>query len=144
MAFLQRCEMRDPYLYEDTDVLINLAGIKDSEILHQEEANITNLAMTNTYNQHYEKFNTETLKDIHRIIFGQIYDWAGESRTIQMIEPEDFDAFVWASQGIYSNYEYLERIFFDAVLGDDKLTILDNLVGTIPVQEERLARKWIE
>lgn len=136
--------MRDPYLYEDTDVLINLAGIKDSEILHQEEANITNLAMTNTYNQHYEKFNTETLKDIHRIIFGQIYDWAGESRTIQMIEPEDFDAFVWASQGIYSNYEYLERIFFDAVLGDDKLTILDNLVGTIPVQEERLARKWIE
>lgn len=34
MAFLQRCEMRDSYLYEDTDVLINPAGIKDSEILH--------------------------------------------------------------------------------------------------------------
>lgn len=84
--------------------------------------------MTNIYNQHYEKFNTKTLKDIHRIIFGQIYDRAGEFRTIQMIEPEDFDA----------------------VLGDDKLTILDNLVGIIPVQEavdrstikeERLARK---
>ena len=23
---------------------------------------------------------------------------------------------VWASQGIYSKYEYLERIFFDAIL----------------------------
>ena len=71
------------YFNDDTDVLINLAGIKDPELLHQAEQDITNLAMTNIYNQQYEKFNTETLKDIHRIIFGQIYDWAGEFRSIK-------------------------------------------------------------
>ena len=38
--------MRDPYLYDDADVLINLAGIKDPELLHKAEADITNLAMT--------------------------------------------------------------------------------------------------
>lgn len=63
------------------------------------------------------------------------------------------NAFVLASQGIYSNYEYLEQIFFDAILGDDKLAILDNLVGIIPAQEaadkntikeEWLTRKWVE
>lgn len=81
--------MRDPYLYDDADVLINLAGIKDPELLHKAEADITNLAMTGIYNQQYEKFNTDTLKDIHRTVFGQIYDWAGEFRTIQMIKPED-------------------------------------------------------
>lgn len=70
--------MRDPYLYDDADVLINLADIKDPELLHKAEADITNLAMTSIYNQQYEKFNTDTLKDIHRTIFGQIYDWAGE------------------------------------------------------------------
>lgn len=202
--------MRDPYLYDDADVLINLAGIKDSELLHKAEADITNLAMTSIYNRQYEKFNTDTLKDIHRTIFGQIYDWAGEFRTIQMIKPEDVlggdsvryaypkeikkqltasmkeiaklkrngqnnkdvvfrlvriiaqiwqthpfregntrsiivfavllakllgfevdhelfkahstyvrSALVWASQGMYAKYEYLERIFFDAIFHDE-------------------------
>ena len=32
------------------------------------------------------------------------------------------NALVWASQGIYSKYEYLERIFFDAILGEDNDT----------------------
>ena len=32
------------------------------------------------------------------------------------------NALVWASQGIYSKYEYLERIFFDAILGEDNET----------------------
>lgn len=201
--------MRDPYLYDDADVLRNLADIKDFELLRRAEADISNLAMVGIYHRRYEKFNIETLRDIHRTIFGQVYEWAGEFRTIQMIKPEDvlggdtvryaypneikkqlndsmkelaklkrtgendrevvfrmvrilaqiwqthpfregntrsvivfavlfakslgFDvnhdlfrihsayvrnALVWASQGIYSKYEYLERIFFDAVLGE--------------------------
>lgn len=202
--------MRDPYLYDDTDVLINLADIKAPELLHKAEADITNLAMISIYNRQYEKFNTDTLKNIHRTIFGQIYDWAGKFRTIQMIKPEDVlgddtvryaypkeikkqltasvkeiaklkrngqndkdvvfrlvriiaqiwqthsfregntrsvivfavllakslgfevdhelfrthsayvrSALVWASQGIYEKYEYLERVFFDAILHDE-------------------------
>lgn len=166
--------------------------------------------MVGVYNLKYDKFDTETLQDIHRKIFGQIYAWAGEFRTIQMTKPEDvlggdtvryafpkeikkelnstmkeikklkrtgdndddvvfrlvriiakiwqihpfregntrsvvvfavllanslgFDvehelfktnsnyvrnALVWCSQGIYSKYEYLERIFFDAILHKD-------------------------
>jgi cell filamentation protein len=201
--------VRDPYLYDDADVLKNLAGIKDADLLRKAEADITNLAMAGIYNRQYEKFDTETLKDIHRTIFGQIYEWAGEFRTIQMIKPEDVlggdtvryaypkeikkqlaasmkevaklrrngendreivfrmvriiaqiwqthpfregntrsvivfavllakslgfevehelfrvhasyvrNALVWASQGIYSKYEYLERIFYDAILGE--------------------------
>ena len=31
-------------------------------------------------------------------------------------------ALVWGSQGIYSKYEYLERIFFDAILHEDNST----------------------
>lgn len=202
--------MRDPYLYSDVDVLKNLAGIKDPEVLRKAEADITNLAMAGIYNRRYEKFNTDTLQDIHRTIFGQIYEWAGEFRIIQMIKPEDVlggdtvryaypkeikkqlgasmkeiaklkrtgendrdivfrmvrilaqiwqthpfregntrsvivfavllakslgfevehelfrvhssyvrNALVWASQGIYSKYEYLEHIFFDAILGEE-------------------------
>lgn len=199
--------MRDPYLYPDVDVLINLAEIKDAKLLHEAEADITSLTMASIYNKRYHKFNTETLQDIHKTIFGQIYSWAGEFRTIHIIKREDvlggdtvryafpkeikkqlketmkeitklrrngnndrdvvfrlvrmiaaiwqihpfregntrsvivfavllakslgFDvdhnlfktnaayvrnALVWSSQGIYSKYEYLEKIFFDAIL----------------------------
>lgn len=174
------------------------------------EADITNMAMACIYNCTYEKFNVDTLKDIHRTIFGQIYERAGEYRTIQMGKAEEvmggdtvwyaypreikkqlnasmkelaklkrngsndrdivfrmvrlnaqiwqihpfregntrtvivfavlyakslgFDvdhelfrtnafyvrnSLVWASQGIYSKYEYLEKIFFDAILHKD-------------------------
>ena len=202
--------MRDPYLYNDVDVIKNLADIKDAEILRKAEADITGLAMAAIYDYKYEKFNTDTLQDIHRNIFGQIYDWAGEFRTIQIVKYEDVlggdtvryaypneikkqlncamkeiaklkrignndkdivfklvriiasiwqthpfregntrtvivfavlfakhigfevshelfktnssyvrNALVWASQGIYSKYEYLERIFFDAILSEN-------------------------
>ena len=202
--------MRDPYLYDDVDVLKNLANIKDTELLRTAEADITNLAMTAIYNKKYDKFNADTLCDIHRTIFGQIYDWGGEYRTIMMTKPEDVlggdtvryaypkeikkqltetmkevgklkrtgdndrdivfrltriiaavwqthpfregntrtvivfavllakslgfevdhelfkehssyvrNALVWASQGMYSEYQYIERIFFDAILHED-------------------------
>lgn len=154
-------------------------------------------------------FDTKTLQDIHSNIFGQIYDWAGQFRTIRIAKYEDVlggdtvrytfpkqikkeldavmkevkklkrtdsndkdivfrleriiatiwqihpfregntrtcivfavllakhlgfevdhelfkthsayvrNALVWASQGIYSKHEYIERIFADAILGD--------------------------
>lgn len=208
--------MRDPYLYDDVDVQKNLAGIKDTELLHKAEADITNLTMTAIYNIRFERFDTATLQEIHHMVFGQIYDWAGEFRTIQMTKPEDVlggdtvqyafpkeikkqlsasmkelsklkrngendrdivfrlvritaqiwqthpfregntrsvivfavllanamgfavehevfkinaayvrNALVWAAQGIYSKYEYLERIFFDAILHEDIATEQD-------------------
>ena len=54
--------MRDPYLYDDVKTLINLANIKDSELLRKAEADITNIAMVGIYNLKYDKFDTK--KDI--------------------------------------------------------------------------------
>ncbi len=80
---------RDPYLYEDVRVLRNLSGIKDSEALKQIEGNLTRMSMTVVYARDYEKFNTATLQDIHRTIFGGLYDWAGEFRTIPIVKAEE-------------------------------------------------------
>ena len=56
--------MRDPYLYDDVNVLKNLADIKDSELLRKAEADITGLSMAAIYDYKYDKFNTETLQDM--------------------------------------------------------------------------------
>ena len=80
---------RDPYLYEDVPVLKNLPGIKNSEELKRVEGDLTRMSMGIVYAREYEKFNTETLCDIHRTIFGGLYEWAGEFRTIPIMKAEE-------------------------------------------------------
>ena len=80
---------KDPYLYDDVPVLRNLPGIKNSEELKQAEGDLTRMSMGIVYAKNYSKFNTETLQDIHRTIFGSLYEWAGEFRTIPIEKPEE-------------------------------------------------------
>lgn len=60
--------MRDPYLYNDVDVLKNSFEIKDQNLLRKLEADTSNLAMTSLYNQKFDKYDVETLQEIHRMI----------------------------------------------------------------------------
>ena len=196
--------MRDPYLFDDVNVLRNLGNIRDAGELRRAEGEVTRYTLAMVYATDYAKFNIETLCEIHRIIFDNLYDWAGEFRTISIIKREEIlggdsvqyshprqikkeltdiskeiaklkrddekkdllfklvrisakiwqthpfrdgntravisfvvllaarlkidldyslfeehasyvrNALVWASQGMYSKYEYLERIFYDA------------------------------
>ena len=80
---------RDPYLYEDVPVLKNLPGIKNSDELKRVEGDLTRMSMGIVYAREYKKFNTETLCDIHRTIFGGLYEWAGEFRTIPIMKAEE-------------------------------------------------------
>ena len=80
--------MCDPYLYEDVDVLKNLANIKDNENLRQMEGYLTVIGMAVVYAKKYDKFDINTLCDIHKTIFGGLYEWACEFRTIQMTKSE--------------------------------------------------------
>lgn len=80
---------RDPYLYEDVPVLKNLPGIKNSEELKRVEGDLTRMSMGIVYAREYEKLNSETLCDIHRTIFGGLYEWAGEFRTIPIMKAEE-------------------------------------------------------
>ena len=79
---------KDPYLYEDVPVLRNIPGVKNDGELKRIEGDLTKMTMGIVYAQDYSKFNADTLCHIHRIIFGGLYDWAGQLRTINMIKPE--------------------------------------------------------
>ena len=81
--------MRDPYLYNDVDVLRNLGNIRDPDELRRAEGDVTKHTMAMVYAHRYNKFNTETLREIHRIIFDNLFDWAGEFRTIPVIKHEE-------------------------------------------------------
>jgi len=82
-------EVRDPYLYDDFDVLRNLGDIRDAEELRRAEGDVTRHTMAMVYAHPFAKFNTETLREIHRIIFDHLFAWAGEFRTISLIKQEE-------------------------------------------------------
>lgn len=80
---------KDPYLYDDVPVLKNIPGVKTSEELKRIEGDLTKMTMGIAYAQEYSKFNTETLCNLHQTIFGALYEWAGEFRTISIMKAED-------------------------------------------------------
>jgi cell filamentation protein len=74
--------MTDPYVYSGTEVLINKEGIRDQEELEAFERVVTAArlemppAMVPLTEDGYRK--------LHRHIFQDVYDWAGEYRTVNI------------------------------------------------------------
>lgn len=94
--------MADPYLYDDVPVLRNALGIKEEKTLDFIEAEQSRVNMMLLYEQGFQNFSPEGLKAIHRFLFGDLYDWAGEYRIINIEKREKLLAgrSVW-----YSNDE---------------------------------------
>ena len=71
--------------YEGTSCLINKFGIKDEVILKELETTVTLNKITEySLNPLFYSFDVHHYKSIHRYLFGDIYDWAGEYRTVDM------------------------------------------------------------
>lgn len=80
--------MKDPYVYENTDVLINLANITSNEKLEKFENDISTISIYKLIN---DKTKINGLSDvfiIHKSIFQSVYSWAGQPRTINLYKEE--------------------------------------------------------
>lgn len=76
----------DPYCYKGTAVLINILGIRDADLLAERERKITIARelelLKNPINGH---FGFAHFKNIHKYIFQDLYDWAGEPRSARFL-----------------------------------------------------------
>lgn len=78
--------MRDPYLYPHTDILKNLADIRDREILSCMEAEYTTIRLAElVIGESVSRFDFAALCDMHHYIFQDIYEWAGKIRVINEV-----------------------------------------------------------
>ena len=80
--------MPDPYLYEDVPVLRNKLGIKVEKTLDVVEAEQSRANMMLLYEQGFSDFSPTGLCEIHRFLFGDIYDWAGQYRIMNIEKAE--------------------------------------------------------
>ena len=94
--------MPDPYLYEDVPVLKNKLDIKDEKTLDLIEAEQSRANMMLLYEQGFHEFSPAGLCKIHRFLFSDIYEWAGQYRIINIEKREK----LLAGQSVwYSNDE---------------------------------------
>ena len=80
--------MSDPYLYEEIPVLKNKLDIRVEETLALVEAELSRANMMLLYEQGFHDFSPDGLRFIHQELFGDIYDWAGQYRIINIEKRE--------------------------------------------------------
>lgn len=96
----------DFYLIENSKVLKNLLGITDEDELDEAESEYANAGMMFLYNSGFSDFSAEGICAIHKKLFGQVYEWAGQYRGINIQKREDIlvGKSVW-----YSNWDDIEK-----------------------------------
>ncbi len=73
------------YCYPNSNTLKNKLNIKDRYTLFEAEKELTAIRLKELQDQPIlGEFNFTHLKSIHKYIFQDIYDWAGEVRTVEI------------------------------------------------------------
>lgn len=74
---------QDPLCYPDTTVLRNRLGLTDDNALHEAERTLSEIA-AGTIDFDLPPYDLPYLQQIHRTLFADVYEWAGELRTLDI------------------------------------------------------------
>ena len=73
------------YCYTDSDILKNKLGIMDKDKLLRAEIDLATLRLLGLEMHPVKgRFDFDHLKSIHKYVFQDLYDWAGETRTVNI------------------------------------------------------------
>ena len=80
----------DPYIYPNTNVLINKLNIRDEQQLIDVEAQllIAGIIDISSITQDIDFHKYKSLQTIHHFLFHELYSWAGEFRTVNIYKSE--------------------------------------------------------
>ncbi len=120
----------DPYVYPGTDVLRNKLDIRDADELARVEGRMAALALAELGVEPLAGvYDLDHYRAFHRFIFGDLYEWAGELRTVAI-----------AKQDLYALPQHLAsygaEVFgklaaADWLRGRDREGFLDGLMSAI-------------
>lgn len=81
--------MSDPYTDPQSGVLRNRFGLVDQESLDRAEANSVSVrSILLQLNPLMGNFDSEHLRAIHQYLFQDVYEWAGQFRTIPLAKAD--------------------------------------------------------
>ncbi len=80
--------MADPYVYENTNILKNKLNMKNQKRLDQYEALVFRLSFEKLRQKSFNVTQSLDILKLHEILFGEVYDWAGNIRIINIEKQE--------------------------------------------------------
>ena len=98
---------KDPYVYDDINVLKNLADIKEQIKLDDYETTMVNLGIIKLLKSDIEIVKVNDIFLIHKILFENVYEWAGKKRVINIFKTEPI------LNGLSVTYSDYKKIDFD-------------------------------
>lgn len=110
--------MKDIYVYENTDVLINKLNIRDLKTLDRAESATVATNLVKIFKNPFKIKSTLDVKKIHELLFSDLYEWAGQNRKMNMYKSEP------VLNGLSVNYSEYTHI-------DDDLNKLDRYFKSI-------------
>jgi cell filamentation protein len=112
------------YCYPDSYTLRNKLNITDADDLRKAEREITSIRIAQASQEFVQgKMDFEHLKAIHRFIFSDIYEWAGEIRKVNISKGSSF-----------CRHEYIENQaikIFDHLKNDNYLIEIESTESII-------------
>jgi cell filamentation protein len=97
----------DPYVDPDTGVLVNLLGFADPVALERSEAEYAALGMAELdIRPLVGNYDVAHLQAFHRHLFGDVYPWAGDFRTVNI-----------ARTALFGDWRHI-RTYLDHVFAD--------------------------
>lgn len=107
--YLYEYEHDDYYCYSGSNVLKNKLGITDQTVFHAAERQITSLRMAELLQMPPAgKLSYAYLKKLHRYLFGDIYEWAGKTRTVNISKGNRFCEVLYIEDQMNSLMKKLE------------------------------------
>ncbi len=80
--------MSDLYVYDGTNVLRNILDIKNQESLDEYENTIVNIQLIRILKSDFLVKSSNDIFEIHKLLFDEVYDWAGSPRCINIEKQE--------------------------------------------------------
>ncbi len=97
--------MKGPYKDEVSGILRNTANIPELEKLDEYENALVTLAITKLISGTLEIKSSKDIFTIHRLLFSEVYDWAGEPRCINIYKNEPVLNGLSVNYSDYKNFE---------------------------------------
>ena len=97
--------MKDIYVYEGTNVLINKLNIRDNYQLDEAEGVFVSIAMRSIIERPIVIKSLFDIHKIHQLLFEKLYDWAGADRKMNMYKNEPV---LNGLSVIYSDYKSID------------------------------------
>ena len=112
------------YCYENSNVLKNKLGIRDSELLEEKERKIAGLRYIELFqNIPNGEMNFNYFLKIHKFLFQDIYTWAGKVRTVDIAKGNMFCNSAFIHLNANDIFNKLKKEHFLQDLSDNELPI---------------------